>query len=114
MKRVHPVDVRACRPTPTLSCALRAIVAVHRHPTTGALLPLATIEFSEPVAAVAAVRAANSFDGPLRALGPKLVVNLDPSGSIARQLRDNAHGLGGSPQLQQQQLHLQQLQQLQQ
>ena len=87
----------------------------HRHPTTGALLPLASIEFTEHQAAANAIRAAQNhqFD---RVLGPKLIVAHDATGNIARQLlRDiAAHGLGPAQQHfydQQSQLQSQQPQQ---
>ena len=74
---------------------MRLYIAVHRHPTTGALLPLATIEYHEQSGAFAALRAAGAFDGPLRALGPKLVVALDPRGQIAHKLIRDVAGVVG-------------------
>lgn len=80
-------------------------VAVHRHPTTGALLPLATIEYSEQAAALSALRSSNTFDGKLRTLGPKLLIALDLKGQIAHALlRDVVNGV---PPNQKMQMHMQ-------
>ena len=70
-------------------CPLRA---VHRHPTTGAPISCISIEYMEPSAALAAVRAASMFDGPFRMLGVKLGVALDPHGHMARQAVQDVTG----------------------
>ena len=58
------------------------------------MLPLATIDYSEQSGALAALRAASAFDGPLRALGPKLVVGHDPRGQMAQKLIREMSGVG--------------------